>query len=628
MSDNKHPTLLAHITGLDGLRAIAIAAVTLFHLFPNQIKGGYLGVSLFFMLSGFLLTYSSERRCYKSNMSARKFYLNRIRRIYPPLIIVAVVTIGTLYFVSPESLGGMRKEAFSIFFGYNNWWQIAQNADYFTRISGISPFTPIWSLAIELQFYLIWPLLYVIYLFLRVKKNEKSALMFLGILTILSFIYLPVRFLLGGNITRLYYGTDTRIHALLLGSLIGFEYVHPQLRKRPHKYFKPKLCYGICWGIVILACLFLDGQYNITYTFGLIGMAIVFACIVRLTAQKDLPFTHHMEAKPLKWIGDRSYEIYLWQYPVLFLFTEVGLNELPCYRLLIIVIVVVLADLTHRFISYITDHSQPNRLKDLVSLKMQSAQLNYQRVASVILCIFIVCGCLGLASAPAEKNSDTTQLKETLAKSSKYLKEETKDKQDSSLEDTPSETKPSNVDVSKLDYSTTSNSAYVSKEGIAMVGDSVMLACALPLEEAFPDSTIDAAESRSVPEGVSIVKELKKKGKLKHTLVLGFGTNGIISDAKAKELFDIIPDDISVFWINVHGNKLTWTKDNNNKLQQLAKEHKNLTVIDWDTPAKSHESWLYNDGIHPNTKGAKQYANLLTQTMDKVIAEQEAVQAK
>ncbi|MCR5665584.1 MAG: acyltransferase [Eubacterium sp.] len=622
MSEKKHPTLLAHITGLDGLRAIAIVAVTLFHLFPNQIKGGYLGVSLFFMLSGFLMTYSSERKCYFVDMSARKFYLKRIKRIYPSLLIVTLVTIGVLFLLSPDSLGGMRREVLSMFGGYNNWWQIAQNSDYFTRISGISPFTHIWSLAIELQYYLIWPLLYFTYLFLRIKKSEKASLAFLSILTIIAFAWMPIRYFMGIEITPLYYGTDTRIHALLLGSLVGFEYVHPSIRKRKPKFTFAKPIYVLCMIAFAVGAIFMDGQYKFTYIIGLPGMAMIFAIIVRLTAEKSLPFTTKMEAKPLKWLGDRSYELYLWQYPVLFLFIEMGWNEIPGYQLIIIAIIVVLSIWLHSFTSFLFNDKQPNRFKEFLSLKSKLASMHVHRLACICVAIFLIAGIGGLANAPALKLSDEAELKATLDANANALSDDTDDSESKNVANAQTLT---DIDPLSVDYSSTSNSAYVSKEDMVMVGDSVMLACVLSLQNFFPDATINAAESRSVPEGVTKVKKLMNKGKIKHTLVIGFGTNGVISHAKAEELFDAVGDDISVFWINIHGNKLTWTKQNNKTLEKLAEQHSNLTVVDWNAEVKGHKKWMYSDHVHPNLNGANRYAELLDETLDSVIAEQEAV---
>ncbi|SDB03417.1 acyltransferase family protein [Eubacterium oxidoreducens] len=622
MSEKKHPTLLAHITGLDGLRAIAIVAVTLFHLFPNQIKGGYLGVSLFFMLSGFLMTYSSERKCYFVDMSARKFYLKRIKRIYPSLIIVTLVTIGVLYLLAPDSLGGMRREVLSMIGGYNNWWQIAQNSDYFTRISGISPFTHIWSLAIELQYYLIWPILYFIYLFLRIKKSEKASLAFLSTLTIIAFAWMPIRYFMGTDITPLYYGTDTRIHALLLGSLIGFEYVHPSIHKKKPKFRFAKPIYILCMIAFVLAAIFMDGQYKFTYIAGLPGMAIIFAIIVRLTAEKSLPFTVKMEAKPLKWLGDRSYELYLWQYPVLFLFIEMGWNEIPGYQLIIIGIILVLSVWLHSFTSFLFNEKQPYRFREFISLKNKKISIHVHRVACVCIVIFLIVGIGGLAKAPALKLSDEAELKAALDANAKVIDDSTdsSDRKDIANAQTLTE-----IDPLSVDYSATSNSAYVSKENMVMVGDSVMLACVLSLQDYFPDANINAEESRSVPDGVTKVKKMMKNGKITHTLVIGFGTNGIISQAKAEELFDAVGDDISVFWINIHGNKLTWTKQNNKMLQKLTKQHSNLTVVDWNSEVSGHKNWLYSDHVHPNLKGANRYADLLDETLDRVIAEQEAV---
>ena len=141
-----------HIPGIDALRTLAIVAVTLFHMFPDVVKGGYLGVSLFFVLTGYLLAYTTETERLAGGFSLGRYYLKRIFRMYPALLLVRFVTLGGYSFVLPEAVLDVREEGVSVVLGCNNWWQIAQNADYFARIANASPFTHLWFMGIELQY--------------------------------------------------------------------------------------------------------------------------------------------------------------------------------------------------------------------------------------------------------------------------------------------------------------------------------------------------------------------------------------------------------------------------------------------------------------------------------------------
>ena len=141
-----------HIDGLDVLRTLTIVGVTLFHMFPERLPGGYLGVSLFFVLTGFLLAYTSKRSWLEHRFCVKAYYWKRIKRIYPSLFIVLLTTIGIYQFVLPKAVAAIRPEFLSVVLGYNNWWQIAQNADYFTRLTNASPFTHLWFMGIEMQY--------------------------------------------------------------------------------------------------------------------------------------------------------------------------------------------------------------------------------------------------------------------------------------------------------------------------------------------------------------------------------------------------------------------------------------------------------------------------------------------
>ena len=160
-------------SGLDALRTLAIGGVTFFHMFPDTIKGGYLGVSLFFVLTGFLLAYTTSAQ---TSFAVLPYYLKRIKRIYPELLVMLLVTAGSYHFLLPKALAGVFGEVTSVLFGYNNWWQILQNADYFARITNSSPFTHLWFLGIELQYYLLWPALYFIYKALQNRAGRKAGL--------------------------------------------------------------------------------------------------------------------------------------------------------------------------------------------------------------------------------------------------------------------------------------------------------------------------------------------------------------------------------------------------------------------------------------------------------------------
>lgn len=179
----------SHIHGINGLKGIAIIGVTLFHMFPETVRGGYLGVVLFFLLTGYLLAYSDVVN--KRQYSITEYIKKRLKRIYPPLLMVLLLTLGVYYFILPNTLSGIRWELLSIVLGYNNWWQIAQNADYFTRLANTSPFTHLWFLGIELQYFVIWPILFYIFKKLRIYGFWLIFLLGAASAVWMTYLYVP-----------------------------------------------------------------------------------------------------------------------------------------------------------------------------------------------------------------------------------------------------------------------------------------------------------------------------------------------------------------------------------------------------------------------------------------------------
>lgn len=308
-------TSAKQIAGLDGLRGIAILGVVGYHLVPQAIPGGFLGVNLFFVLSGYLIAVTSRRAQAHSGFYAGKFYWKRIVRIYPALILAVCATLFTAQFLAPDILRGIRAEVLSIFCASNNWWQIAQNASYFTRITGNSPFTHLWSLAIEMQFYLIWPVLFLGYTALDRRKRWGS-----GLFTLMIFISVLAMLLLlqpEGDQSRVYYGTDTRIFALLIGGLLGLRPKQPRKRRRGTCLMQAAGFFLLLTGFLWLYFI-IDGQNVLTYWLVFVPSALIASGLIGLCADKSLPFGRWLDCPPLAWLGKRSYELYLVQYPVIF----------------------------------------------------------------------------------------------------------------------------------------------------------------------------------------------------------------------------------------------------------------------------------------------------------------------
>ena len=337
------------LPGLDGIRAVALIGVVAYHLYPANVKGGYLGVTLFFVLSGYLIAVTSEYDRRSRRFSPIYFYRKRLKRIWPSMILTVLVTAGILTLTAPTVLVGMRREVLSIFLGYNNWYQIAENSSYFTRIANQSPFTHMWSLAIEIQFYLIWPFLYVLFRD-SLRRSEKSRWFWGGLLLVLALL-MPLLYRSGQDPSRVYYGTDTRIIALLLGAAAGLGRSGRKRRRSGKR--KGALCLVFC--LLCLAALWgflnLDGQSEFTYRGGMLMFSLIFTGIVVLAADAELGNGKYLDILPLAWIGKRSYECYLWHYPIFYLFDRMGWNGSMIFVIIKLVMTLLVSCWMHGWMS-------------------------------------------------------------------------------------------------------------------------------------------------------------------------------------------------------------------------------------------------------------------------------------
>ena len=619
-----------HIYGLDGLRALAIIGVTLFHMFPYTIKGGYLGVSLFFIITGYLLAVTSERGKNSGTYRVASYYLKRIKRIYPALLIVLVVSAGIYFVLERHVLDGFRPEFLSIVFGYNNWWQIAQNADYFTKITNASPFTHMWFLAIEIQYYVVWPLIFAIFLLLERIKGTKAAFLFLLIVTVVSAVITPIMYRPDNDVTRLYYGTDTRMYALTFGAIIGFAQNRNLLIRLPKGVAKivgiP--LFAVMIVVTVIAYVLLDGQYGFTYRGGMLLMTLLFGILLLLVTDRRLSLGKWLEAKPLVWIGAHSYEIYLWQYPIIFLFMYKRWDNTAAGPILEAILIVVLAWWLHWLTGVLLARKIPEKVF-VMDLWKRIVLL----AAAALTALCLVLGVIGITTAEKEKFAEKDELAAVLEQNQQMLQENQQQTDDSSAvsetaQPTPPATPAATVQPlaqEDLLYGDASleNAAEVSDTEVLMIGDSIMLDSSPQIKEELPDCYIDAVQSRQLYDTPEVARELINDGHLYKTVVISLGTNAPLTEEDVRELLDVFDSETSIFWVNLFGRTVLWEEEANQLLLDMAEEYPNLTIINWCDLIKPHvEEWLWGDREHPNPDGAKVLATLIREDIEVCMSKQ------
>lgn len=304
--------------GLDSLRGIAISGIVLYHLFPSVLCGGFLGVPLFFVLSGYLMFVTSERACKRGGFNIGYYYKKRFKKIFPPLFAMVMAVCCYLTLTQSSLLIGMWKEVLSIFLGYENWWQIRQSASYFSNLANNSPFTHLWFLAVEIQFYIIWPVIYIIYKkCCRLVGGKRMCFVFL-LLALLSaakmcFLYTP-----GEDPSRVYYGTDTMSFSLFTGIFLGaartqYDLLHFKVSRKPFALFGSFLL------IICILFVSVDGQSSFLYQGGMFFISILFAAMINIMENQEASIRKLHVTSPLSYLGKQSYYIYLWHYPFIIL---------------------------------------------------------------------------------------------------------------------------------------------------------------------------------------------------------------------------------------------------------------------------------------------------------------------
>lgn len=585
------------LPGIDGLRGIAILGVVLYHLFPQTVKGGFIGVVIFFVLSGYLITDSSEKSWAQDNFAVGAFYKRRLTRLYPKLVVVLAITVAFMTLFDPKLLGGMRSELASVVLGYNNWWQIAKNSSYFERLNNSSPFTHLWYLAIELQFYLVWPLVYKAVRSVNSKVLNYIAVLTVGVLALASWGWMCYSYDPLKDPTRVYYGTDTRIFSVLLGvwlrlmqSLTG----HRILSRlgvnlsRFVVFISTAGLLGMMWIV--------DAQNPLTYYLYLFLASLLFLIILWGAACPQLAVGRCFQIPPLVWLGKLSYEIYLVHYPVMLFYSRYISEDKTWQHILIqTAFILTISGVIHIFFKNSVNYPKLNTAKKVVGY--------------AILAALLALSACGLAKAPETNlTADQQVLKKELATNQQFLQEQLDARK-------TAQTKPAPDPKPEPPEEKPASPKPIDMSDITAIGDSVMLGAAVELQNAIPDLVIDAKESRQVWDTLALLDELNQQGLLGQTVIIALGTNGSFSKEYAEDIISYLGKDRQIFWMNAHGDDLSWTKDVNATIDEIAKTHDNVYLLDWNTESSPHPEWFYDDGLHLNGEGRQGYAQFVKNSL-------------
>lgn len=599
--------------GIDILKAISLISVIIYHFY--EYKGTYIGVILFFVISGYLIT----EVLYERDDSYFSFIKRRYNKIFPPLIAVLTFSYLAFYYFYNYISEKLIYSSLSSLFGVSNLYQIYTGMSYFERSGDLFPLLHTWSLSIEIQFYVLFP--FLIYLFKKIKLDKKIVI---AVIMLLSFISAGLMFYkeyMNYDISAIYYGTDTRIFSIFMGSAFYFLFKDRDLEKEKQKL--NTISY-ICLGIIVIIILSVDYLSKSNY-YGFLFLISILGSFMTVTSLKTgfLDFENPIVSYLAK-LGEHSYVYYLWQYPLMifslefFKWSDIDYNYTVGIQ---VIILIVLSEISYEF---------------LINRKQES--INLRR-------IFLVLYVALLAFLPisSETNSEEVQNraneidKMTVVETTTTEKVETVENplktddkdyiEERLLADKISTIKHNeikiNKDSSKINTNikteetktVAKNTDTIEAKDYTFIGDSVMKMGEPYIKEIFKNANVDAKVSRQFTDLPKILEELKGSKKLKNTVVIHLGTNGVINKEAFESSMKLLKGK-KVYIMNTVVPK-PWEKSVNKSLAEWSQEYDNITMIDWYKYAKGEKQLFYKDATHPKPEGAKKYAEFIFKNVKK-----------
>jgi peptidoglycan/LPS O-acetylase OafA/YrhL len=589
---------LSYLPGLDGLRAFAVTAVLLYHADLSWIRGGFLGVEVFFVISGYLITTLLLTEWHQQGrINIVGFWMRRARRLLPALYLLLVVTLAFAVVFLPGEVARLRGDAIAAFAYVTNWYLVLGEQSYFETTGRPSLLQHLWSLAVEEQFYVLWPLLLSVALWgvaPRRRWRRRRLALFIalagaaGSALLMATLYQP-----GVDPSRVYYGTDTRVAGLLFGATLAFVWVPGQI---PHWAGQIKPLLLDIAGLVALSALVwfylrLDQYQPFLFRGGFALVALVTAVVILVAVHPHTYLGPHLLGwRPVRWIGVRSYSIYLWHWPV-FMLTRPELDvpvtgvPLLAFRL---AATIVLADLSYRFVETPIRTGALGRawraLREARGARRWRLGAYWSGAVGTGATFCVV---LGLALAHAQP-PDTPS----------YLSVESMHTEGSATAE--SEAAPA-----------AEAPADAPKDQVTLVGDSVMLGAAGELERALGNPAF-ATDVGLQPMGViEILKKRRAAGQLGEAVVVHAGDNVPFTAEQFDEMMGLLEDVPEVLIVNVKVPR-PWEQSNNEILADGVRRYPDKAVlVDWHAASTGRPELFVEDGIHLQPEGQRVYAELI-----------------
>ena len=657
---------LPYLPGLDGLRALAVIAVLLYHAELPWIPGGFLGVEIFFVISGYLITtlLLSEWR-QRGRIDLKAFWIRRARRLLPALYLLLVVTLTYAVLFLPGEVAGLRGDVIAALGYVTNWYLVLGNESYFEAIGRPSLLKHLWSLAVEEQFYLLWPPVLALGLGVGATRWRERRVMLVALAgaaasaLLMAFLYRPEV-----DPSRVYFGTDTRGAGLLIGAALAFAWTpwhkrEPSCKGSYAATRRPRLVewrdrlrrrWGwttpllldvaglVALGGLALACIRLGEFEPFLYRGGLTSVALGTAVVIMACAHPHARLGRGvLGRRPLRWIGVRSYGIYLWHWPV-FMLTRPQL-DVPIEGLTLLVlrlaVTVVLADLSYRYVETPIRRGALGRawreLREAQRFRRRRLSLLW---AGGVVPAVMLCAALGVAVALAEPPEPPSYLasKKAIHTGGPPAASGAAATPEASLAraaaqdgaGTSSATaNPAAIMQNQQARTTEKTAAAKHKPAparatgpVSAIGDSVMLGAAGELERQVPNLTyIDAEVGLQAAGAIDVLRWRQASGQLGEVVVVSIGNNGIFTAEQFDEMMGVLEGVPRVVIVNVNVPRV-WEQPNNEVLAEGVQRYPNAVLVDWYSASVEHPEYFVEDGVHLQIEGQRVYATLIADAID------------
>lgn len=633
-----------YVGALDGLRVLAILAVLVYHANPSWLPGGYFGVTVFFVLTGYLTTLSIEREIGRAGrLDYPRFVLKRVTRLLPSMLAVVGVTTLLCVFLAPNLLPKVKSDAVPALLFVENVFYIVRNVSYFANAGLPSPLTHFWYLGVVMQFYVIWPL--VLLGMRKVVRSRRMACSAVGILAIASAVLMAVLYDPTGDTARIYYGPDTRAAELLLGALAALWTGGRGLNLRALPAVGPRLKDAPAWtcDAVALACLAglgvmcfsLNGYSEFAYRGGMLLAAVLTAVLVSCLCRPQSALAHVLGARPVTEAGKRAFSVYLWHYPLLVVLNPATrTTELPVWGwALEFLLIFACAEASYRLFE---KGRGPRELAGRpMPLGLAVPQVAFGALG--VLCALV----LLFVPIPAEQTGVPTEMQQMSAEEQQYLAEqqaaaesaqsgENGDGSNAAGEGDGSQAEAqqdnTTFDVSGTYFAGTAFAAAIDQinatsftvdastgatnASVILIGDSVPAGAITQFYKYFPNGYIDAQVGRQLYAGVDVYRQCQANGHDGDVVVWAIGDNGVARESQVKELIDAVDPSKHVYLCTVRV-PLALQDMNNQLFKDVAAQYDNVDVIDWYAQSAGHDEYFWSDGTHLRPEGAEAYVLML-----------------